>query len=347
MRSSPRLRPAAAPRVSLATVARAAGVSVATVSRIANGMTNRANPQTVARIKGLLETLGYRPNPVGQSLRQRSSRIVAMLSPNLDNPAMAAIASSTEAALRAAGYVMILCDTHDQPALQDEYLDAMQAQFVQGYVLVSPVRSPRLNEFLRRREPVVLVNRRQTVGGKSAPFVGIDNSAAGAAAADFLLDAGIENPAIIHSALTSSAIADRVTGFMAQARARGLRVANIAKTSSAALQHIAAGYEAARTLTDGRAWPQGLFCVSDQMAYGAFRHACESGVRIPNDCVLVGIDDNPLNRWIAPWLSSVHVPYDDFGPAVVDQVQALWGGEAVRDRLLPHRLVARTGATAQ
>ena len=182
-------RPATKPssRVSLATVADAAGVSVATVSRIANGQTDRANGRTVARVRSLLDEMGYRPNSVGQSLRKRQSRIVALLAANLNNPAMAAIASSTEAALRAQGYVMIMGDTHDEPALQDEYLEAMHAQFVQGYILVSAVASAGLSRFTARHEPLVLVGRRPAGIAPATPFVGIDNHAAGVAAADYLM----------------------------------------------------------------------------------------------------------------------------------------------------------------
>ena len=78
--------------VSLATVAQDTGVSVATVSRIVNGKNGRASAETVARVAEAIERLGYRPSPVGRALRRRTSRVVAMLSPNLDNPAMAAIA---------------------------------------------------------------------------------------------------------------------------------------------------------------------------------------------------------------------------------------------------------------
>src|SRR3954451_7072628 len=120
--------------VSLATVAAQAGVSVATVSRIVNGETRRASAETVERVQQIVARLGYRPNSVGRTLRRRESRIVAMLSPNLDNPAMAAVAASVETALRSEGYVMILCDTHDRADLQDEYLLAMRSQVVQGYV---------------------------------------------------------------------------------------------------------------------------------------------------------------------------------------------------------------------
>src|SRR5204862_532074 len=140
--------------VSLTTVAEDTGVSISTVSRIVNGESGRASPETVARVEEAIARLGYRPNPVGRALRQRASRVVAMLSPNLDNPAMAAIAVSTEAALRAAGYVMILCDTHDRADLQDEYLQAMRSQLVHGYVMVSAVKSAELHDAAMRGEPI-------------------------------------------------------------------------------------------------------------------------------------------------------------------------------------------------
>ena len=90
-------KPARSPKdgVSLATVARETGVSVATVSRIVNGKSGRASAETIARVEQAIAQLGYRPNPVGRALKRRASRVVAMLSPNLDNPAMAAIAVST------------------------------------------------------------------------------------------------------------------------------------------------------------------------------------------------------------------------------------------------------------
>ncbi|MGL4322782.1 MAG: LacI family DNA-binding transcriptional regulator [Beijerinckiaceae bacterium] len=328
--------------MSLATVADAAGVSVATVSRIANGQTDRANGRTVARVRSLLDEMGYRPNSVGQSLRKRQSRIVALLAANLNNPAMAAIASSTEAALRAQGYVMIMGDTHDEPALQDEYLEAMHAQFVQGYILVSAVASAGLSRFIARHEPIVLVGRRPAGIAPATPFVGIDNHAAGMAAADYLLHAGVHDPGIVHTALSSSAITDRVAGFMQHYAKNGFSIPAHSVVSSHQLQHLAAGYEAAQTLVTQRGgWPPGLFCASDMLAYGAYRLACETGMRIPGDCVMAGIDDSPLNSWIAPWLTSVHIPYSDFGDAIMAQLSDLWSSHATHDRLLPHRLVTR------
>ncbi|HRJ69055.1 MAG TPA: LacI family DNA-binding transcriptional regulator [Beijerinckiaceae bacterium] len=340
-----RSRSAGAPaRVSLSTIAARAGVSVSTVSRIVNGQLGRANPATVARVQALIEAYDYRPDKIARALRHGRSRVIAMLAPNLDNPAMGAIATSTEAALRAAGYVMILCDTHDEPALQDEYLEAMRAQSVEAYVVVSAIASSALAAFIARGDPLVLVGRRQPPGAPAAAFVGIDNRDAGRCAARFLIEAGVKAPALVHTTLTSSAVADRVLGFRAGLEEAGVGRDCLRVAASSHLQHLHAGYEAARALFSAGGWPDGLFCVSDLMAYGTYRLAREHGVRVPQDCILVGVDDSPLNEWIADWLTSVHIPYADYGSAILKQLEAVWAGQAASDLLLPHHLVNRLKA---
>lgn len=319
---------------SLATVAAATGVSIATVSRIVNGETRRASAETVERVRQAIEAIGYQPNHVGRTLRRRESRLVAMLAPNLDNPVMSAIAASTEAALRAAGYVMILCDTHDQPELQDDYLNAMRAQVVRGYVIVASVASPVLQDFVNNGAPIVFVNRRNPFGGGA--FVGIDNVKAGADAADHLLSNGVNRPGVLFPTQGSTVTRDRVDGFCRRLLAHGLSRSEIATAHAPGLSHLEVGYEAARKLLDANQWPPGLLCVSDQIAYGAYRFAREAGIRVPDDCALVGIDGNRLNAWIAPWLRSIHVRYEDFGGAVVELLLDVWGGKTPVERIMPH-----------
>lgn len=321
--------------VSLATVAQDTGVSVATVSRIVNGKNGRASAETVARVAEAIERLGYRPSPVGRALRRRTSRVVAMLSPNLDNPAMAAIAVSTEAALRKAGYVMILCDTHDRPELQDDYLQAMRDQLVAGYVLVSAVRSKGLEQTLGRGEPVVFVARRNPLGG--GPYVGIDNRAAGADAADFMLARGIERPAVLLAAENASSTAERAAGFVDRLVAQGVPAGAIRRASAPGLSHIEIGYAAARALVAGGGWPRGVLCVSDMIAYGAYRLAAESDLAVPRDCALVGVDGNAINNWIAPWLTSIRIPYETFGQHVLEQLRSQWSGAEASEVYVPHQ----------
>lgn len=320
--------------VSLATVAGETGVSVATVSRIVNGKSGRASADTIARVEEAIVRLGYRPNPVGRALKRRASRVVAMLAPNLDNPAMAAIAVSTEAALRDAGFVMILCDTHDRADLQDDYLRAMRDQFVAGYVMVSAVRSAGLTDALKRGDPMVFVARRNPLGGGA--YVGIDNRAAGADAADHLLARGIADPAVLLPAQNASSTAERAAGFIDRLVARGVPARDIRRASAPGLSHIEIGYAAAKKLVADGGWPGGLLCVSDMIAYGAYRLAAEGNVAIPERCALIGIDGNAINRWIAPWLTSIRIPYEHFGQYVVAQLRSLWGGGATHEVNVPH-----------
>lgn len=322
--------------VSLATVAAEAGVSIATVSRIVNGETKRASPETLERVRAAITKVGYHPNQLGRALRNRESRLVAMLAANLDNPVMATIAASTEAALREAGYVMILCDTHDRPDLQDDYLNAMRSQVVQGYVVVAGQASPGLRDFVARGAPIVFVSRRSPFG--DCAFVGPNNIAAGADAADYLLDRGIEQPAVVFPSRESSTTRERVKGFCDRVVARGIPAERIIKAEGPGISHLEIGYAAAAHFAGTQTWPRGAMCISDQVAYGVHRLARECGVAVPQDCELVGIDGNPINAWLAPWLTSVQIPHRDFGPQIVDLLQSLWGGEPPREHLMPHRM---------
>lgn len=324
---------------SLATIAEAAGVSAATVSRIVNGDFGRASAETVERVRRIVAELGYRPNHAGRSLRLRESQIVAMLAPNLDNPAMAAIAASTENALRDAGYVMILCDTHDRPELQDEYLEAMRAQLARGYILVSAVPSAGLRAAMERNDPLVFVNRRNPMG--EGAFVGIDNRQAGADVADYFDRLGLSDLAYVAPEAPSWPIAERIAGFLERCAAHGLPSQSIRHATGSGPTHLDIGYSAMQRLIGAGGWPAGLLCPSDLIAYAAYRLAMETGCAIPGQCRIAGIDDNLFNAWIAPWLSSVAIPYRQFGPAVVEQLEACRTGAAVTARILPHRFIAR------
>lgn len=335
--------PPRAPRQSVAsitTVAERAGVSIATVSRIVNGVAKKASAETIARVKAAIAELGYRPVSVGRALRQRQSRLVALLAANLANPAMAAIAAAAEVALRNAGLVMVLCDTHDVPELQDEYLLEMRAQLARSIVLLGPVASRQLAAFRETREPMLFVNRRCPGDGR-APFVGIDNRAAGHDVAAFFIDRAVAPVAVIHGDMTSSATADRIIAFRARMAAAGRTLRDAQVVTDSGSDHLEIGYRAMGRLLVGRERPRGLFCASDLIAYGAARRAREAGLAVPDGLVIVGFDDNPLNDWVAPWLTSVRVPYERYGDAIVAALQAAWAEAPRAETILAHELIVR------
>ncbi len=329
---------AAAAPVSIGAVAARAAVSIATVSRVLNGVANKASPATAERVRSAAAALGYRPMGAGRSLRRGQSHLVAVLAANLANPSMAAIAASAEVALRNAGYVMVLCDTHDRPELQDEYLLEMRAQYACGIVLLGAVASPALEVFARSDEtPLVFVNRRNP--GGSGRHVGIDNRQAGTDVARWMAAQGCERVALIHGRLFSSATVERVEGFRAAAATLGLQLPASRVLSTATSEHLELGLQAMGRLLRGAVRPDAVFCTSDLIAYGAQRRAAEAGLLPGRDIAFVGFDDSPLNDWVAPWLNAVRVPYAEYGAAIVRALQGEQG-----DIVLPHRLVLRAAS---
>jgi LacI family transcriptional regulator len=312
---------------SLRQVAEAAGVSIATASRVLNGVSGKAGAATVARVRAAAERLAYRPLAAARDLRRGRGDLVALLAPNLANPTMAAIAAAIEAALRGDGIGVVLCDTHDEASWQDEALAAVRALRPRATVLLGAVRSGGLGA-MRGEERMLFVARR-CPDAPEAPFVGIDDHAAGVAVAQALAAGGARRLAVIHGPLFSAATAARVEGFRAAA---GGAVAARDVLGGDGLDHLATGARAARRLMRRGARPDGVMCTSDLIAFAAHRVFATEGAA-PR---LWGFDGNPLNAWVAPWLSSVALPYAGFGSAVRDWVIGAPGAE--RGAVLPFRL---------
>ena len=315
----------------IALVAARAGVSIATVSRVVNGVPNKASAATVQRVQQAIAALDYRPVSAGRALRERRSRLVALLAPNLANPAMAAIAASIEDALRQAGLVMVLCDTHDEAARQDEYLAEMRAQRVRAVVLAGVLDSPGLRSW-PDEVPLLCVNRSRP--DRPGPFVGVDHYQAGLDAAAFFIERDLPVLGVLHGAIASSATAARVAGFRDGLGGK-LGAAQVRTKQGA--EHIEIGLSETPALLRRAAGPAGIFCSSDLIAYGAHHVIARRGAPV----TLLGFDDNPLNDWLAPWLSSVRVPYSMFGAAVAAAIDRMERGQAVSDIILPHRLISR------
>lgn len=323
--------------VSISEVAAHVGVSIATVSRVMNGVYGKVSAQTIDRVRAAIATLGYRPTGAGRALRSGQSRLVAVLAANMANPTMPAIAAAAEVALRGAGYVMVLCDTHDQPELQDEYLLEMRAQYARGLVLLGAVDSPVLRTFAHAGENLVFVNRRSPVPDTPERYVGIDNLAAGAEVAQWMADQHFTGVGLIHARLSSSATAQRVQGFRDRLQQRGIKLPKSRVQTVAGAEHLQIGYQGMTRLLDQAQPPRAVFCTSDLIAYGAHRRALESGLRVGTDLTLVGFDDSPMNPWVAPWLHAVRVPYADYGAAIVQALAA----DTSLSIILPHELVIR------
>lgn len=326
---------------SLSMVAERAGVSIATVSRIINDIPNKASAETVKRVREAIAELGYRPSSAGQALRRKESRIVGVLAAALANPLMAAIAASIEFALREKNLVMVLCDTHESSTIQDDNLREMLALQTRAIVIVSAVDSKELDKLREAGQTLLFVNRPDP-GWAGSPYVGIDNYQAGADVADLLLARGVKRFTLLHASLDRTAAYWRHKGFLDRLAASGISEDEVWHATAQGVNHLEIGYHAMKSLLDRTDVPRMVVCLSDTIAYGAYRCVREAGFSVPEDFAFFGFDDNPLNEWLADWLNSIGVPASDYGPAVLNALQTLWEGKPFTVPVyLPHRITIR------
>jgi LacI family transcriptional regulator len=215
----------------------------------------------------------------------------------------------------------------------------MRARQAHAIVLLGAVDSAQLRAMASSDMRIVFVNRRHPLGWPSS-FIGIDNAAAAVELADTCMANRYRRVAIVHASKASSATQERVDAMCARFRERGRPVsANMILTADST-DHLRIGLESGLRLS-GRRVPDAVVAMSDLIAFGVHRALAEAGIAtFPR---IFGFDDNPLNDWIAPWLSSVRIPYSDFGPAIVEAVRDELSEGRVRARILPHTLILREG----
>lgn len=326
--------------VKIADVAKLAGVSQTTVSRVLNEQRSLVSRTTYRKVEKVIEQLGYQPTALSRALRQGHSNLVALLLPDTQNPFYSTIADSIEVCLQQDGLNLVLCNTRENAQVQDAALRHMQSFRIRCCAMLGAVDSPGLREAAERKVPLLFINRAPP-DGVVAPFVGIDNRAAGADVARFLVGKGIRSAGVIGGPTSSSASRARFEGFRDAMAALGAPID--ADHIWHAELSIQAGYDLAAAILAGRDRPRAVFCANDLIAYGLHTRAVEAGLRVPEDLFLVGFDDNPLNRWLAPWLTSVHIPYQEFGP-IVRSIIADGGAREPGSILLPYSIVERGAA---
>jgi len=321
--------------VSIQTVAQQAEVSIATVSRVLNGNKGKVSEATRQRVLAIVAELGYRPSGAGSALRSGRSRMVALMVPEPTNAYNGAIANAVEAKLRERGNILLFCNTQEDPEIQDDLLKEMRAQAVSGIIMLGAVDSDGLRECVVSGDPIVFVNRRPAYA-PTGMFIGIDNYAAGRAVAAYFLERQFHRTWLIHGPLTSTATADRVNGFLEHLQGVDVRPSEIFATRRSRME---AGYEIAKQQLSRADRPDAVFCTTDEMAYGVFKRCTELGIGVPGDVHLFGFDGNPLNAYLAPWLSTIRVPYESFGAAVTSALEHYWteGTPPPADAIFPVR----------
>lgn len=310
--------------MTIGAIAKEAGVSVPTVSRVLNGRTDVA-PQTRARVEELLRRRGYRRRP---SRSRTRARLIDLVFPDLDSPWAVEILRGVEDVAHAAGVGTVVSATHRRAEPARQWLHNLRARASDGVILVtSTLESPLLTELQRHDIPLVAVD---PVGGPilDAPTIGATNWAGGLAAMEHVLALGHRRIAIIAGPPEVLCSRARLDGYRAALAAAGVDSSEVpVKEGDFSNQ---SGFDCARALlTMAPEPPTAIVASSDQMAFGAYEAVRQRGLRIPDDVSVVGFDDLPESRWSSPPLTTVRQPLAEMGALAARTVLRLAAGEDV------------------
>jgi LacI family transcriptional regulator len=324
-------------RSSIRDVARLAGVSTATVSRVLTGA-RPVREESAAAVLAAVERLSYRPNQLGRALRRQSTQVVGMILPKVDNPFFPAVLQSSEQYLRNKGYALLLCTSDDDPAVEGQRVEMLVDRRVDG-LLVSPchrVRSATAIEDAARTVPVVELDR--GTDGYTGDFVSVDDAAGIQQLVSHLRQTGRRALAFVGGEVTSYSGACRASAFE--------RLEPAARSRKRILVgHFSEdwGYRAGHTLLSSADRPDAIVCGNDLIAIGVTFAAEELGVRIPEDVAVTGYDDIELARMCRPPLTTVRQPVIELTHRAIDLLIARLHDpdRPPRRVLLPTELVVR------
>lgn len=336
-------------RATVSDVAKAAGVSVASVSRVLNN-TGRVGPETRERIMRIAAELAYVPNVAARSLALRRSRMIGAVVPSLENLNFATAVDACRKALRQAGYTLLIADANYDQNKEEEQVKALVAHGIDAIMLIGRAHNAGVLSFLRARNVPLLLTWTSDLPssaekGAQLPAIGFDNGQATRQALEYLLDLGHSRFGVIAGEIEhSDRAAARVNMVREVLRQRGLGPAQ--EVFSQRPHLLSEGKEGFESIMSAAEPPTAVLCMNDVLAYGAFIGARELGLRIPDDVSVVGFDDLDFAPALEPPLTTVRVPAREIGEEAGKYVVRMLEGNAAEPPVIAAQLIVRGSAAA-
>lgn len=315
-------------RPTIKDIAAQAGISISAVSTILNNKPSRISEATKEKVMRIATEMNYRPNQAAVSLKNNRSFTLGLIIPDISNGFYANMAKGVEAESRCQGWNVILCNAGDSARRQQEYVEVLASKGVDGIVM-TPVSNASLAETQRASDRLIALG---------IPFVQFDRSAltpmsnatvanheeGGYMATKHLIDLGHRRIACITGSLYLEGAASRLEGYK-----RALSEHGIPLDEDIIYQgdYRAESGRKAMEYLEGKDF-SAVFSFNDYMAYYVYQYLREHGHRVPEDCSIVGYDDDAFSVIISPPLTTIHQPIYDMGRnaaqiifAIVDKKQ--------------------------
>lgn len=301
-------------QVTLAEVARQAGVSLATASRVLNGSTRQVSDELRDRVLATAEGLGYVVNASAQALARNTSALVGLVVHDITDPYFSSIAAGVTRVAEEAGLVVVLGTTGRAPDREVELVSTLRAHRARAVVLAGSRTTDRKAQARLATEIDAFTSQGGRIACVSQAKLATDtvvpgNRAGGRALARALAELGHKKFAVLGGPADLVVTRDRLAGFKAGLADAGLAVPTVVEGAFTR----DGGYEAALELLAKKTKATCVFAVNDVMAMGAMAALRERGVRVPDDISIAGFDDIPTLRDTVPALSTVRLPLEEMG----------------------------------
>lgn len=330
-------------RYNIKDVAKRAGVSISTVSRVLN------SPQSVKedkrnRIEAAIKELNYYPNALARGLIHKRTDSIGVLIPDISNSYAAEVIKGMEKTAHEMKVSLIICNTERDYARMQQYLEVLKEKQVDGIIYTSePVNDTIHDLFTQLGVPVVLASTESM--DFNLPSVKVDDEQAGYDGAEYLINAGHKEVAMI-SGPTTDPIAGfpRFMGFK-QAIKNNLQINNIDHRVEFGNYRYEDGYTAMKNLYKKNNKITGVFAASDEMALGAISYLHEEGINVPEDVSVLGFDNTKIATMSIPKLTTVAQPMFEIGSTAVKKLNQLLngteGGSELNRLYLNHKIIER------
>lgn len=297
-------------------VAREAGVSLMTVSRVINEKED-VSVETRQRVLKIISDLDYRPSAIARSLATQETRTIGLVVPDVTNPFFADVTRGVEHLAYAQGYHVFLCNSEEDPQRELALILSLEEKRVDGLILCSSRIEDRvLVDLLARLPAVVLINRNLNLDNED-PFqsVMLDDTQGGKLATQHLIQTGHQRIGFLAGPAASFSGQGRKQGYQAAMQAAGLTIDP--EWVVLCQPSVEGGVQASRELLCRHPELTALFCYNDLVAVGALHACAELALAVPGDIAIVGHDDIPLAGLVSPSLTTCRVPRHELGSLAV------------------------------
>jgi LacI family transcriptional regulator, repressor for deo operon, udp, cdd, tsx, nupC, and nupG len=318
-------------------VAKQAGVSVATVSRVLNGQ-KTVSGKTRMKVEEAIKKLNYEPSMLGRNLRNSESRLLLILIPTISNPFYLEIIKGIEQVAISQNYNILLCETDSNPERENIYFDLVRKKMADGIISMDPAVNGKTLKKLAENYAIIQCSEYEE--GSGIPYVTIDNEEASYRAVKHLVQIGHKKIALINSDEKYLYARQRKMGYKRALEENGiaLKPEYIIPTQHLGFEN---GQQAMKKILNLEERPTAVFAVSDLLAIGALKEINASGLHVPSDMAVVGFDKIDFSNMTNPTLTTIAQPMHKMGTVAAKMLIDKIKGIEVESIILDHELVIR------